>query len=256
MNMIRSSLPEYKAKKEPFWGRIFLRRVSFYITYLFLNTNWTPNRVSILSCFVAVIGSAFLCIDDKLFIWGGVLLVNAWSVLDCVDGNMARCIKKASLVGEFFDAVGGYTISAFIMVGVGMAAYHTTEIFAEYRIYLILLGPLGGICDIFSRLIYQKYSNSMMQLESKRIGLKGIKTENSDSYTNGSRYSLIKKFSLFVDYEFGVGGDEPFFLILAVLIKKIDIFLILYSVYHIMGFVLIFILYSKKMLDYERIYLE
>ncbi|MCI8866479.1 MAG: CDP-alcohol phosphatidyltransferase family protein [Lachnospiraceae bacterium] len=253
---IKKSFPESKAKKEPFWGRVFLRRTSFYITYFFINHNWTPNKVSLLSCIVAIIGCILLCFDQLLFIWMGVFILNIWSVLDCVDGNIARCLKKTSLAGEFFDAVGGYTISAFIMPGVGMAAYHTTGLFGQYRIYLIFIASLAGICDIFSRLIYQKYSNSMMQMEYKRIGADGIAVENSGFYSNDNHFSFIKKLSLYIDYEFGIGGDELMFLIIAVLINKIDIFLIMYSLYYIMGFVLVFIIYTKKMFNYEKEYLN
>lgn len=253
---IKNSLPDYKAKKEPLWGRIFVRRASFYLTYPFINSKWTADGVSLLSCIVALIGSFLMCINHKGAIWAGIIVLNLWSVLDCVDGNMARCRKVSSLGGEFFDAVGGYTISAFSMVGFGMAAYHVSDLFGgKYNIYFLLIGTLGGLCDIFSRLIYQKFSNCMMRMEAERVGLKGIKVENDNFYHDETKNSFLKQLSLKVDYEFGIGGDELLFLILAAALELIDIFVILYSLYHVVGLAIVFMMYTKKMLLYNQTYI-
>ncbi len=252
MEDIRNSYPEYKAKREPIWGRIFIRRFSFYLTYPFINAGVSADDVSILSCFVAFVGSAFMCFNNTYSIWIGVFLLNLWSLLDCVDGNIARCKKESSLAGEFFDAVGGYTISAASMVGFGVAAYNTTNIIdVKFRHLLILLGCVGGTLDILSRLIYQKYSNNMMRMEIYRIGLDAVKTENEEFYSDITSNSFLKRISLFVDYEFGIGGDELLFLIIFAAIRRLDLFVIVYGVYHIAGFALVFFMYIMKMRKYK-----
>ena len=227
---IKKSLPEYKAKIEPFWGRLFIRRVSYYVTYLLINTGCSANMVSVFSCFVAMLGSFMMCINNWKCIWLGIILLTFWSVLDCVDGNIARCTKKSSWAGVFFDAMGGYTISAFVMVGAGMAAYNTTVFFENYRVYLLLVGTVAGVCDIFSRLIYQKYSNCIIRMEYARINNWGIKQEGGEGLDKEGDNSFIKKVSFFIDYEFGIGGDETLILIIAALIKKIDFFLVIFDI--------------------------
>lgn len=257
MKDIRDSYPKYKAVKEPVWGRIFVRRVSFYLTYPFINSKISADDVSILSCFVAIIGSFLLCINHPYAIWAGIIVLNFWSVLDCVDGNIARCKNESSLAGEFFDAVGGYTISAFSMIGFGVAAFHTTDLIDDhYRYLLILVGCVGGICDILGRLIYQKYSNNLIRMESERIGVKGVKTENEEFYAENTNNSFLKRISLFIDYEFGIGGDELLALILFAFVNRIDIFTILYGFYHLAGLVLIFYMYTKKMKIYKKDYIN
>lgn len=253
---IKESLPQYKSEIEPFWGRFFLRRFSYYVTYILINIGCSANLISLVSCFAAVIGSIIMCMNSWACIWIGVVLLNLWSVLDCVDGNIARCTQKSSLAGVFFDALGGYTASAFIMIGAGMAAYNTTSIFYNYRIYLLLLGSVGSICDILGRLIYQKYSICIIKMEYARIGGEGLKVENDESFNKSDSNSLLKRISMYVDYEFGIGGDEMLFLIIATIIKKIDIFLLLYSLYHICGFIIVFAMYAEKMLRYEKEYLR
>lgn len=256
LKQIKESLPQNKANKEPVWSRLFVRRFSYYITYLLINTKITANTVSLFSALVALAGCLVMCINNRMCIWIGIILLNLWSVLDCVDGNMARCRKQTSLAGEFFDALSGYTVGAFCMLGFGLAAYNTTQLVAdEYKIFLIILSMAGGICDIFGRLIYQKYSNNMIKMEYERIGENGVKTENDGFYNNGSN-TLLKKISLFVDYEFGIGGDELLFLIIAALFNIIDIFALCYALYHIAGAVLIVFMYAKKMAAYEKKYLK
>ena len=145
MQEIRSSLSEKKANIETVWGRLFLRRFSYWLTYPVINMGCSANMVSLMSCFVAVIGCVMMCIGQWGYIWSGIVLLNIWAVLDCVDGNIARCTKKSSLVGEFFDAIGGYVISAFVLIGTGVAAYNTTTMFYKSREFLLIFGAVGSV---------------------------------------------------------------------------------------------------------------
>lgn len=251
MKDIKDSYPKYKAAKEPIWGRVFVRRFSYLLTYPFINSGWTADDVSLLSILIAVIGTGFMCVNSTVFILIGIIMLNLWAVMDCVDGNIARCKKQSSLAGEFFDALSGYVVSGICMIGFAVAAYNTTNIFyGDLQVYLIILGCLGGVCDILSRLVYQKYSNNLIRMEVERIGVDGVKTENEAFYSNGNN-TFIKKMSLFVDYEFGIGGDELFFLIIAFIFNIIDIFTVLYSLYHILGAIVVIYMYVKKMKKYE-----
>ena len=38
---------------------------------------------------------------------------------------MARTLKSNSYMGEFYDAMGGYTMCAFPLLSIGLCAYHT-----------------------------------------------------------------------------------------------------------------------------------
>lgn len=256
MKDITSSLPAEKAKLEPFWGRVFVRPISYLITRIFINTNVTPNAVSICSCICAIIATGFLCVNNSICIWTGAILINVWSLMDCLDGNIARTKKMTSMVGEFFDALGGYHVVGFSMIGFGMAAYHTTRLFEDYKIALILIGALGGLTDILSRLIYQKYTNNMMIMEVRRTGVQGAKTENDAFYSGKGEISRIKKIASTIDYKFGLGGNEALILLIAVATNLIDIFTLLYAFWHILGFCGVVCMYSHKMLVYEKEYIR
>jgi phosphatidylglycerophosphate synthase len=97
----------------------------------------------------------------------GVVLINLWIVLDCCDGNIARVTKKSSYMGEFIDAVSGYVICAFNFLAIGLAAYNrSTLLFGEKNVWLVVIGAVACISNLFARLIYQKYTNCCFVTES------------------------------------------------------------------------------------------
>lgn len=164
---IRQSLPKNKSKVSSFWVRLWVRNFSYIITWLCLRLNISANTVSVISAIDAFVGCALLCVNNYVCMLIGVILINFWIVLDCVDGNIARVLKKDSRSGEFFDAVSGYVVCAFAFFSVGVAAYHTSNWWGEYQYLFILMGALASITDLYARLIYQKYTFAMLTLAQK-----------------------------------------------------------------------------------------
>ena len=78
------------------------RRLSRPIAQLLKRTFITPNQVSVVALLMAL-GSAALFYYDQN-IWAGVL-VQASSIVDGVDGDLARAKDMASRFGGFFDAL-------------------------------------------------------------------------------------------------------------------------------------------------------
>lgn len=154
--ILASYTPEKRAATSV-WAKIFSRPLSFPVTYLLINLGFSANTVSIFTIFVALAACLFLMMGSN-FCWAGVILFLFWDVLDCTDGNIARVTGKASIAGEFLDAVSGYTAPAFIYLAVGVAAYDTTTALPGYQYVFILLGAVASISDLLSRVIYQKYA--------------------------------------------------------------------------------------------------
>ena len=48
MDAIIKSLPENKYNGGAFWAKLFVRRLSFYVTYIFINFGFSANSVSVL----------------------------------------------------------------------------------------------------------------------------------------------------------------------------------------------------------------
>jgi phosphatidylglycerophosphate synthase len=83
-------------------------------------------------------------------VWGavlGVLAVQLYLLLDCVDGEVARWKKQYSLAGVYLDRVGAYLCDAAVLVGFGLRA---SDLWGSGRIdwlwaFLGTLAALGAI---------------------------------------------------------------------------------------------------------------
>ena len=169
------SLPKKKNSKSSLWVKWIIRKLSFPFTFLFINLGFSAWGASVLSIFVALAGCAALCVDSALWRVVGVVLVEFWLVMDCVDGNIARVKKTSSPMGGCIDAFSGYFITAFVFFSVGVAACYSTR-FAEHAGLWVAMGGLSSAFGLLARLIHQKYTCCV--LESKKIEKNGADGKN------------------------------------------------------------------------------
>ena len=91
-----------KSTTEGFVSAHLNRRFSRPLAKLFARTPITPNQMSFVSL-VAAIGSLALFMTGHN-VWAGIV-VQTSSVMDGVDGDLARIKKMSSSFGGFFDAI-------------------------------------------------------------------------------------------------------------------------------------------------------
>jgi len=117
------------------------RRLSRRITELILRSNApiTPNQVSLLSFLTALIGS--LLYIPGLDPLAGVL-VQLSSVIDGVDGELARARGETSPLGAFIDSVLDRLADAAIVLGLTISAYRAWGALAIAPGMAALLGSL------------------------------------------------------------------------------------------------------------------
>ena len=97
-----------------FVSRHLNRRVSRPIARALTHTPLTPNQVSVISLGVAL--GSFLSFVFGYYI-AGALLAQASSIVDGVDGDLARAKKMTSAFGGFFDAILDRYADAVILLG-------------------------------------------------------------------------------------------------------------------------------------------
>lgn len=100
-----------------FVSRHLNRRVSRLVSSLLNHTPVTPNQVSLLSLEVAF--GAFLAFAYGYHI-SAALLVQASSIIDGVDGDLARIKKMTSAFGGFMDSVLDRYADAVIILGLAI----------------------------------------------------------------------------------------------------------------------------------------
>ena len=243
---IRASLTKKKNSRSSLWVQLWVRKASFPVTYLFINTGWTANKVSVLSWILIAFAAVCLSIDNFYWMLAGVILTNFWLVLDCVDGNIARVKKVKTFMGDFYDAVAGYGPFSFTTVGLGLAAYHTSFLVPEqYRYLFIIVGGVGAMCNLYMRLVHQKYQNCFFAGqkilgELDEITLKDTEDKKSFAYIREQ-----------IDKNFGVSGIFMPWLFVALFTNTFDIMVSCYTAYYILSFLAISYLYCKNASKYE-----
>lgn len=243
---ITSSLTKKKNSRSSLWVQLWVRKASFPVTYLFINTGWSANQVSVLSWILIFIAAVCLSVNNFWWMLAGVILTNFWLVLDCVDGNIARVKKVKSFMGDFYDAIAGYGPFSFTTLAIGIAAYNTSFLIPEeLRVWLIALGGFASMCNLYMRLIHQKYLTCYFAAESilgesDKITLKDTEDKRSFAYIREQ-----------IDKNLGVSGLFMPWLFVALFTNTFDIMLFVYSAYYILSFLAICILYCRKASKFE-----
>ncbi|MEV1053026.1 CDP-alcohol phosphatidyltransferase family protein [Streptomyces sp. NPDC049887] len=132
---------------EHWGGRLYMREISLRITRVLVGTKATPNQLTYLMTIAGVLALPALLVPG---VWGavlGVVMVQLYLLLDCVDGEVARWKKQYSLSGVYLDRVGAYLCDAAVLVGFGLRA---ADLWGGGRIdwlwaFLGTLAALGAI---------------------------------------------------------------------------------------------------------------
>ncbi|NLU68867.1 CDP-alcohol phosphatidyltransferase family protein [Streptomyces sp. HNM0574] len=128
-------------------GRLYMRELSLRVDRHLVNTRVTPNQLTYLMTLFGVLAAPALLVPGIAGAVLGVLMVQLYLLLDCVDGEIARWKKQYSLGGVYLDRVGAYLCDAAVLVGLGLRA---ADVWGEGRIdwlwaFLGTLGALGAI---------------------------------------------------------------------------------------------------------------
>lgn len=238
LKYIIDSLPAKKNSKSSLWVKTIIRKVSFLFTFIFINIGFSPWAASVLSVFVAVGGSFLLMVPNYTCVIIGMILVQFWLVLDCVDGNIARCKKQSSEMGSFIDALSGYYVSAFVYLGTGVAAFNFSPL-EKYRLIFLLAGAISAISGILSRLIHQKYTYTILMLEKKNPDMNTPEEEVENKKS-------IQYIRSRVDKEIGISGLFMPFLILSAIFNWFGIITVFYCLFQVAALLAVTAIYSYK----------
>ncbi len=137
---------------ESFLSRKFERRVSLAITRRLLHTRVTPNQISIASILLGVF-SAFLFLGGSrmLHVAGGLLLILS-SIVDGIDGELARLRFQESKWGSWLDFLGDNVVHVSVFLCLGLGCYLRGEgtVYAVLA-FLAAAGNIGAASVVFFR---------------------------------------------------------------------------------------------------------
>ena len=103
-------------------GRLYMRRLSPYVTRLLVATPLSANAVTALMIPVGLLAALSLTLPGLLGAIGAVLLVQLWLLLDCCDGEVARWRRTFSPLGPYLDGISHSVTQAAIPAALGIRA--------------------------------------------------------------------------------------------------------------------------------------
>jgi len=130
-------------------SRAINRRVSIAITKQLVDTNVTPNQMTVVATIVGAAGVILTFQATWLALALGAFLVQMQSILDGCDGELARLKFKSSRFGEWLDNVLDDQVNVGYGVGLGYAA----SVLLDNPLWL-WLGAGAGAAFIIHNLIF------------------------------------------------------------------------------------------------------
>ena len=151
-----------KENKYDIWVTYVLRPLSILFTMPLVGTRVNPTLITKISVICCLMG---FCILTTTCSGSGIILgwffFFLWSLLDCIDGNVARCNNACSMIGDLWDTTGGYVAMVLIYYSAGIVAFKSENRFEFlYDYYYLLIGSATSIFSIFPRLVMHKKKSS------------------------------------------------------------------------------------------------
>lgn len=185
------------------------RKLSDPISYLLSKTNLTPNQVS-WSAFVIAFLSFISFVTGQNIIGG--LLVQFSSIIDGVDGTLAKIKGKASVFGGFLDSILDRYADSLIILGLIIWSTSHEAYSGTWPVGFIAM--LGSICISYSR---------------SRIG-----PEHEHIFCRGLNSLATRDIRLFVMAIGAIIGQAYFTLILIAILTNLVVFYrLIYAYRHI-----------------------
>ncbi|MCX4966011.1 CDP-alcohol phosphatidyltransferase family protein [Streptomyces sp. NBC_00654] len=188
-------------------GRLYMREVSLRIDRHLVNTRVTPNQLTYVMTVAGALAAPALLVPGIAGAVLGVLMVQLYLLLDCVDGEIARWKKQYSLAGVYLDRVAAYLCDAAVLVGFGLRA---ADLWGEGRIDW-LWAFLGTLAALGAILI--KAETDLVGVARHQGGMPPVKEAASEPRSSGM--ALARRAAAALKFHRLVLGVEASLLILA-----------------------------------------
>ena len=101
----------------------FNRHISLAISRTIINSPITPNQVTIFAVLLGIVASLIASGGGYLEVLIGAFLLQASSIIDGVDGEIARMRVQGSVLGEWLDTIGDDLVNISFVLAIGYGSY-------------------------------------------------------------------------------------------------------------------------------------
>ncbi len=223
----------------------FLRPPSFYVTYLIMKITDEPEHVVWFGFLEGIIMWLCFILIGHISIWPGIVLLYCFSLLDAVDGNVARTSKKVTYYGKYLDGVIGEIIEASYPFFLSLGLYFTitTSLFflkfiEGNKFIIIILGALILCGRLFSNIFQNNYYLNLMRREPEK------NTEDICSTVQISPWRKHWWYLIYINLHFLT--VQIFLLVLCAILGAVDVFLLFFALYYFLRACLSFVFFTHK----------
>jgi phosphatidylglycerophosphate synthase len=135
-------------------GRLYVRRLSPYLTRPLLRTRVTPNAVTWGMIAVGLLAAAVLTLPGVVPAAVAALLIQCQILLDCVDGEIARWRRQFSPAGIYLDRLGHYVTETALPIALGIRADGGWDELGTYTMLGLLAAVLALLVRTESALVH------------------------------------------------------------------------------------------------------
>lgn len=185
-----------------------VRPLSFLITFFVIRLTTSPSRIAWIGFIFGLLGCYSFLGILWWTAWPGIILVSVYSLLDAVDGNIARTTKNVTYYGKFLDGLFGKIIesSYCFFIGWGLAGglslisnhgvYDSNQ--TKVQIVPLICGAVIMFGRLFSSFIDLKYEyHAFEKRGSKSTGGNSIYNEiQSSTFRENWYYQIFINFNL------------------------------------------------------------
>jgi phosphatidylglycerophosphate synthase len=180
-----------RAGAEHWTARLYLRRISPYLTRLLIPTGITPNGVTWLMIVAGGAAGVVLLIPGLPGAVLAALLTQLQMLLDCSDGELARWRSCFSPAGIFLDKLGHYVAETLIPLGLGVRADGG-------------LGSVGGWTTLGALLallvLFNKSLNEMVHASRARAGLEPLEDRTAVGVPRRAGIARLRSMARFLPF--------------------------------------------------------
>lgn len=195
-----------RANAEHWAGRLYMRRVSPYVTRELLRTSITPDGVTWLMIGSGLLAALALASFGLVGAVLCVLLIQAQLLFDCSDGEVARWRRHSSPVGVYLDRIGHYSTEAALPIALGVKADGGWTSIGGWT-------TLGLVCAVLHLL--NKAETDLVHVARAYAGLPLVQDATGTSRPRGGLLALVRGVLRFVPFFRAFVAVEFSFLVLA-----------------------------------------
>jgi phosphatidylglycerophosphate synthase len=135
-------------------GRLYVRRLSPYLTRTLLPTRVTPNAVTWAMIAVGVAAAGVLTLPGVIAAAAAALLIQVQILLDCSDGELARWRKQFSPAGIYLDRFAHYFTETLLPIALGIRADGGWDELGTYTMLGLVAAVLALLVRTESALVH------------------------------------------------------------------------------------------------------